>query len=139
GHEHADAPHSLGLLRACRERPRGRRAAERHQQFPPSDGDCHTPLPCEVRKSENTTPSACSLPVQRGARCWLLPPLSSAAGSSLERVNVFRFAPESRHRPTGRVWPLRAQKGLNAPQHTASFIPSPRRHTIGNSTRTASA
>jgi hypothetical protein len=24
--------------------------------FPPSDGDCHTPLPCEVRKGKNTTP-----------------------------------------------------------------------------------
>src|SRR5262249_28509095 len=33
-----------------RERPRGGRAAECDQQFPPSDGDCHTPLPCEVRK-----------------------------------------------------------------------------------------
>jgi len=38
------------LLRARRERPRDRRAAECGQQFPPSDGDCHTPLPREVRK-----------------------------------------------------------------------------------------
>src|SRR5947209_6885976 len=37
-------------LRARRERPRGSRAAEYSQQFPPSDGDCHTPLPCEVRR-----------------------------------------------------------------------------------------
>src|SRR5262245_225511 len=37
------------LLRARRERP-SRRAAECDQQFSPSDGDCHTPLPCEVRK-----------------------------------------------------------------------------------------
>src|SRR5215510_8332540 len=35
------------LLRARRERPRRRRAAECGQQFPPSDGDCHAPLPCE--------------------------------------------------------------------------------------------
>jgi hypothetical protein len=28
-HEYADAPHALGLLRARRERPRHRRAAER--------------------------------------------------------------------------------------------------------------
>src|SRR5262249_31037391 len=35
------------LLRARRERPRCRRAAECCQQFPPSDGDCHAPLPCE--------------------------------------------------------------------------------------------
>src|SRR5262249_3452289 len=45
------------LMRARRERPRGR-AAERDQQFPPSDGDCHTPLPCEVRKCNDTTPRA---------------------------------------------------------------------------------
>ena len=42
--------HRRRLLRARRERPRCRRAAECSQQFPPSDGDCHTPLPCEVRK-----------------------------------------------------------------------------------------
>ena len=40
-HEHADAPHALGLLRARRERPCRRCAAECGQQFPPSDGDCH--------------------------------------------------------------------------------------------------
>jgi hypothetical protein len=47
------SPHrsaALGLLRARSERPRRRRAAECSQQFPPSNGDCHTPLPCEVRK-----------------------------------------------------------------------------------------
>jgi hypothetical protein len=49
-HQHADPPHGLGLLRARSERPRRRRAAECSQQFPPSNGDCHTPLPCEVRK-----------------------------------------------------------------------------------------
>src|SRR5215472_2476331 len=58
-HEHADTSHLVGLLRARRERPRGRRAAECDQQFPPSDGDCHTPLPCEVRKGNDTTPRAC--------------------------------------------------------------------------------
>src|SRR5262249_51893211 len=47
------------LLRPRRERPRSRRAAERGQQSPPSDGDCHTPLPCEVRKWNDTTPAAC--------------------------------------------------------------------------------
>jgi hypothetical protein len=39
------------LLPARRERPRNRCAAECDQQLPPPDGDCHTPLPCEVRKS----------------------------------------------------------------------------------------
>src|SRR5262249_34263665 len=56
-------PHALALLRARRKRPRGCRAAECSQQFPPSDGDCHTPLPCEVRKRNDTTPRACSLDV----------------------------------------------------------------------------
>src|SRR5262249_45899190 len=46
------------LLRARRERPRGRRTAECSQQFPPSDGDCHTPLPCEVRQGKDTMPRA---------------------------------------------------------------------------------
>jgi hypothetical protein len=43
------SPHTLAP-RARRERPRHRRAAECGQQLPPSDGDCHAPLPCEVRK-----------------------------------------------------------------------------------------
>jgi hypothetical protein len=55
------------LLRARRERPRCRRADECDQQFPPSDGDCHTPLPCEVRERNDTTPRACSLHVQGGS------------------------------------------------------------------------
>src|SRR5215470_17403279 len=62
--QHTDAPGQL--LRARRERPRNRCAAERGQQFPPSDGDCHTPLPCEVRKWNDTTPRACSLAVLGG-------------------------------------------------------------------------
>ena len=48
-------------LRTRRERPGGSRAAERDQQFSPSDGDCHTPLPCEVRKRKDITPLACCL------------------------------------------------------------------------------
>src|SRR5262245_48325731 len=52
------------------------------EQFPPSDGDCHTPLPREVRKSNHTTPRACSLHVQGGqdAGCS---PLSSASRSEI--------------------------------------------------------
>src|SRR5262249_44191152 len=56
------------LLRARRERPRRRRAAECSQQFPPSDGDCHTPLPREVRKGKDTTPRACSDMLERVRR-----------------------------------------------------------------------
>src|SRR5262249_19468811 len=38
------------LRRSVHTKKQGSRAAECGQQFPPSDGDCHTPLPCEVRK-----------------------------------------------------------------------------------------
>jgi hypothetical protein len=38
---------SVGRTCARREQPRGRRTAESGQQFPPSNGDCHAPLPCE--------------------------------------------------------------------------------------------
>src|SRR5262249_26758024 len=81
GIEKSDDRHCR-LLRWRREWPPGRRAAECGQQFPPSDGDCHTPLPREVRKGNDTTPLACSLHVQGGqdAACFdlslrlLLPP-----------------------------------------------------------------
>jgi hypothetical protein len=33
-HQHANAPHPLALLRACREWPRGGRAAEQRDEFP---------------------------------------------------------------------------------------------------------
>src|SRR5215467_12136019 len=33
-------------------------------QFPPSDGDCHAPLPCEGAYTNNTTQPACRLYVQ---------------------------------------------------------------------------
>src|SRR6516165_10763869 len=55
------------LLRARRERPRSRYAAECSQQFPPSDGDCHTPLPLEVRKWNDSTPRARGLHGSRRA------------------------------------------------------------------------
>src|SRR5262249_44251442 len=62
------------LLRTRRERPHYSRTAECSQQFPPSDGDCDTPLPYEVRKGNDTTPRACSLPVPGGqdAGCFHL-------------------------------------------------------------------
>src|SRR5215467_14611899 len=57
--DYADARDFPRLLRTRHARPRGHRAAEGSQQFPPSDGDCHTPLPCEVRKGKDTTARAC--------------------------------------------------------------------------------
>src|SRR6516165_1933628 len=64
----------LRLQRARRTRPRRRRAAECSQQFPSSDGDCHTPLPREVRKGNDSTPRAYSLAVRGGqdAGCFRL-------------------------------------------------------------------
>src|SRR6516225_9750361 len=67
--EHAEAPLLTRLLRATCERPRCRRAAECGQQFPPSDGDCHTPLPREVRKGQRYhATSALSLTARHPAR-----------------------------------------------------------------------
>src|SRR5881396_2700122 len=40
------------LRRSVHTKKQGSRAAECGQQFPPSDGDCHTPLPREVRKNQ---------------------------------------------------------------------------------------
>src|SRR5262245_63944211 len=37
-HEHADAPHPLALLRACRQRPRRRAAQQRDERAPPHVG-----------------------------------------------------------------------------------------------------
>src|SRR5258708_35957281 len=34
-HQHADPPHPAGLLRVCRERPRGNRAAEEQYELAP--------------------------------------------------------------------------------------------------------
>src|SRR5215472_16137664 len=69
GHDHVDMPVRKVALRmrpACHQHPSRRRPAECSQQLPPSDGDCHTPLPCEVRKGKDTTPRWCSLHVQGG-------------------------------------------------------------------------
>jgi hypothetical protein len=59
---------ALALLPARRKWPR-RHTAECSQQIPPSDGDCHTPLPREVRKEKDTTQRACCpLTAQHPAR-----------------------------------------------------------------------
>jgi hypothetical protein len=46
-HEHADAPHALGLLLLRRERP-CRRAAEPGDEVAPSKANAHLALPCET-------------------------------------------------------------------------------------------
>ena len=42
-HQHADMPHPVRLLRACRERPPDRCGAERGYELPPSNALCHLP------------------------------------------------------------------------------------------------
>ena len=54
----------------CCPRAASGRAAECGQQFPPFDGDCHTPLPCEVRKGNDTTPRACCPNPAQTRRGW---------------------------------------------------------------------
>jgi hypothetical protein len=56
-HEHADAPYAVALLRARRERPRDRRAAERSDEFAPPDaehgfpgGNAVSPLLCSTKR-----------------------------------------------------------------------------------------
>src|SRR5262249_60973688 len=78
------------LLRARRERPRRRHAAERGQQLPPSDGDCHAPLPREVRERKDTTPWACSLHVQGGQNAGCFRPQSSASTATIPAASSWR-------------------------------------------------
>src|SRR6516165_10630678 len=54
-----------------------RRTAECGQQFPPSDGDCHTPLPREVRKRKDITPLACCLNRAAPKGGWSARPLGA--------------------------------------------------------------
>src|SRR5262249_54011650 len=67
--------------------------------IPPSDGDCHTPLPCELRKGNDTTPRACSLYV-RGGR--MLVASTSVSGSNLALLPPPTLR-ERRHRGLARL------------------------------------
>jgi hypothetical protein len=67
--------HNLKSPGCCarRKRPRDRRAAECSQQFPPSDGDCHTLVPREVRKGNDTTSERAVLTARHPARAGRTP------------------------------------------------------------------
>src|SRR6516165_2699417 len=54
------------------ERTASGHVAECSQQFPPSDGDCHTPLPCEVRKRKRYHATSVQSCRSRRAEYWLL-------------------------------------------------------------------
>jgi hypothetical protein len=55
-HEHADTPHPVGLLRARRERPGDRRAAEQGDEIATPDVSCHlTPLAEGVVRPNDST------------------------------------------------------------------------------------
>src|SRR5262249_46209363 len=85
GVEKSDYRHCR-LLPGCRERPREGRAAECSQQFPPSDGDCHTPLPCEVRKTQRYhATSVLSVTARHPARARQGPRTVNAAACSPPR------------------------------------------------------
>ena len=101
--EHSDAPHPLGLLRPRRERPRCR-AAECGQQFPPSDGDCHTPLPCEVRKERYHATSVLSLTARHLARAKRTPGIGCNGASPGLRLLLFCRRRSRRGSRTPREW-----------------------------------
>jgi len=99
----ADSRQLSGLLSARCERPR-RRAAECGQQFPSSDGDYHTPLPCEVRRGNDTTPRA-RCPSAHGAG-------GAHAGRGLERGQPHDWRRAMTSEPTGNTAELLNNVGV---------------------------
>src|SRR5215472_1657967 len=92
----AEKPNDRHRLRARRERRRSRCAAERDHQLPPSDGDCHTPLPCEVRKRNDTTLRATPSVMTKFMPAFLLKCVRSQANERLTVGSVpSRVRPES--------------------------------------------
>jgi hypothetical protein len=65
--------------------------------IPPSNGDCHTPLPREVRKDDDTTPRACcpncAAPAQAGRHAGHRPQRIAAAGRVLAAISCARRDP----------------------------------------------
>src|SRR6516225_4194238 len=87
---------------SCRPAARALQAATRlprRRVRPPSHGDCHTPLPCEVRKWNDTTPRACC-------------PNSAAPGAVKPGMDDEPVVPRPcSRRQDNRKWELRARPG----------------------------
>src|SRR5262249_2469183 len=96
------------LLRTGRKRPRGR-TAECGQQFPPSDGGCHTPPPPAVRRGRYHATSAQSSRSRR-AGCWLL---SSGFGVESGKAQFSALPPKTDKLPDV-LEPLAAPAGTDA-------------------------
>ena len=98
GHEYADTPHPLALLRARHRRPGGRRAAENRDEIPAAS--CPPPGSAQHRNGSNEC-------FDRGwewlrycnMRCWPMSALGQKR--TLARALHVRFTPNSRHRATG--------------------------------------
>src|SRR5262249_22938216 len=77
-HEHANVPHPLGLLRACRERPSSYTAAEECDEFPPPHG-------ADPKAKDHGT---------KYSRCW---------GGSVARIAIKSGASARRAEPLAEV------------------------------------
>src|SRR5262245_35828924 len=80
----AETVGAVSLLPPRRERPRGRSAAECSQQFPPSDGDCHTPLRARCVKETIPHHQRAVFTFKEG-RMLVVAPLSSASTTTSRR------------------------------------------------------
>src|SRR5262249_17064680 len=85
GHQHANKPHPLGLLRSCRQRPRSRRAAEQRD---------------EVAPFHSITSSAIASRPEGMARSKALAVCRLMTNSNLAACSTGRFFSPLRTRPT---------------------------------------
>src|SRR3984893_2620490 len=95
--EHADAPHVLaGLLRARRERPCRRRAAEQRDEIAPSELDCHVTLPWGVMPIAMEGGYHAFIARSEPERVYFRPAFSRIADSVARPLSVSVYAPFSR-------------------------------------------
>src|SRR3954464_7252234 len=106
--EHTDTPHSLGLLRSRRKRPRHGRAAEKRDAIAP------------VYHVEHRPSYAVGLPHAQAGTNWAESPVVVAAGG-YSPIDSERFRSTPRDLPLLPRQPERAVKGLlNFPSFTVT-------------------